>query len=90
MGSVKSHWKSVAVVWVFGAVCALLVGLLSDPGQYVAWIGLSAAGCTIVTLCIQLASGRPEGYVNRVTASIVGAIVVLGAATGIFALLGLV
>lgn len=90
MGSVKSQWKSVVGVWVFGAVCALLVGLLSHPGQYVAWIGLSAAGCTVVTLCIQLAGGRSDGYVNRVTASIVGAVVVLGAATGVFALLGIV
>ncbi|GAA3889772.1 hypothetical protein GCM10022381_34710 [Leifsonia kafniensis] len=85
----KRQWKSVAVVWLFSAVCVVLVGLLSDPGQYLAWIGLSAAGCTIMTLCIQLASGRPEGYVNRVTASIVGAVVVLGAATGVFAVLGL-
>jgi hypothetical protein len=90
MVSVNWQWKSVAVVWVLSAICVLLVGLLSDPGQYLAWLGLSAAGCTIVTLCIQLASGRPEGYVNRVTGSIVGAVVVLGAATGVFALLGLV
>ena len=89
MGSVKSQWKSVAVVWLLSAVCALLVGLLSIPGQYLAWIGLSAAGCTIVTLCIQLASGRPEGYVDRVTASIVGSVLVLGAATGVLVLVGL-
>lgn len=89
MGSVNRQWISVAVVWVLSAVCVLLVALLSDPGQYLAWMGLSVAGCTIVTLCIQLASGRPEGYVNRVTSSIVGAVIVLGTATGVFALIGL-
>ncbi|WBM81070.1 hypothetical protein KIV56_07435 [Cryobacterium breve] len=53
------------------------------------WIGLSLAGCTIGTLSIQLATGQKEGYVHRVTLSLVGAVIVLAAATGIFALAGL-
>ncbi|GAB3125040.1 hypothetical protein [Glaciibacter psychrotolerans] len=83
------QWISVAVVWLLGALCALVVGLLSSPGNYLAWIGLSLAGCTIATLCIQLATGQKKGYVSRVTASIVGATLVLAAATGVFALMGL-
>lgn len=90
IGSVNWQWKSVGVVWLLGAVCALLVGLLSNPANYLAWTGLSLAGCTIATLCIQLASGQKDGYVNRVTASIVGSTLVLGAASGIFVVIGLV
>lgn len=77
------------VVWVLAVVCAVLTGLLSSNSQVLVWIGLSLAGCTIATLCIQLATGRKEGYLNRVTTSIVGAVIVLGAATGIFAMIGL-
>jgi hypothetical protein len=42
-----------------------------------------------MTLSLQLATGRKEGYVSRVTTSIVGAVIVLAIATGIFALTGL-
>jgi len=86
---VNWQWKSVVVVWLFALACAVLTGLLSFPGQGLVWLGLSFAGCIIATLCIQLATGRKEGYVNRVTVSLVGAVVVLTGATGIFALAGL-
>jgi hypothetical protein len=52
-------------------------------------LGLTLAGCTVATLCIQIATRRKEGYVDRMTASIVGAVVVLAAASGVFALVGL-
>lgn len=77
------------VVWLLAIACAVLTGLLSAHGQVLVWTGISLAGCTIATLCIQLATGRKEGYVTRVTTSIVGAVVVLAAATGIFAMIGL-
>ncbi|MDJ0324257.1 hypothetical protein QMG61_10825 [Cryobacterium sp. PH31-AA6] len=83
------QWKSVVVVWLFALACAVLTGLLSLPGQGLVWLGLSFAGCVIGTLCVQLATGRKEGYVNRVTVSLVGAVVVLAGATGIFSLAGL-
>lgn len=76
-------------MWLLAVACAVLTGVFSAPGQELVWIGLSLAGCTLATLCVQLATGRKEGYVNRVTSSIVGAVVVLAFATGIFAAAGL-
>jgi hypothetical protein len=86
---VSWQWRSIVVVWLLALVFAVLVGLLAASGQELAWIGLSLAGCTILTLCMQIATGRKDGYVSRVTASIVGAVVVLAAATGVIALTGL-
>ena len=77
------------VVWVLALAGVVVIALTVEPGQSIAWIGVTAAVCTIVTLAIQIATGRKEGYVDRVTASIVGTVVVLGAATGIFVLAGL-
>ncbi|MCU1408430.1 MAG: hypothetical protein JWM23_510 [Microbacteriaceae bacterium] len=77
------------MVWLLALVFAVLVGLLAAPGQGLAWVGLSLAGCTILTLCVQIGTGRKDGYVSRVTASIVGAVIVLAAATGVFAVIGL-
>ncbi|TFB86945.1 hypothetical protein E3O44_07210 [Cryobacterium algoricola] len=85
----KWQWRSIGLVWAFAVVCSVLTGALAAPGHSIVWIGLSLAGCTIATLSIQLATGQKEGYVHRVTVSLVGVVVVLAAATGIFALAGL-
>ena len=77
------------VVWVLALAGVGVIATTAEPGQSIAWIGLTAAVCTIATLAIQIGTGRKEGYVDRVTASIVGTVVVLGAATGIFVLAGL-
>jgi len=77
------------MIWLVAAVCMVLTGLLVAPENRLVWTSLSLAGCTILTLAAQLSTGQKEGYVTRVTQSLVGAVVVLAAATGIFALIGL-
>ena len=83
------QWKSIGVVWLLAVVCAVLTGIFSARGEEIVWIGLSLAGCTLATLCVQLATGRKDGYVNRVTSSLVGAVIVLALTSAYFALLGL-
>jgi hypothetical protein len=77
------------MIWLVAAVCMVLTGLLVAPENRLVWTSLSLAGCTILTLGAQLSTGQKEGYVSRVTQSLVGAVVVLAVATGIFALIGL-
>jgi len=77
------------MIWLVAAVCMVLTGLLVAPENRLVWTSLSLAGCTILTLAAQLSTGQKEGYVSRVTQSLVGAVVVLAVATGIFALIGL-
>jgi hypothetical protein len=74
------------MIWLVAAVCAVLTGLLVAPENRLVWTGLSMAGCTILTLAAQLSTGQKEGYVSRVTQSLVGAVLVLSAATAIFVL----
>lgn len=78
------------MIWLVAAVGAVLTGVLVAPADRLVWISLSLAGCTILTLAAQLSTGQKEGYVHRVTLSLVGAVLVLGVATGLFALTGLV
>ena len=61
-----------------GAVCSVL---LATSASALGWIGLTLAGCTLVTLGLQIASGSKEGYVKRVTLSIAGSMVILMVAT---------
>ena len=85
-------WKrlSVVMIWLVAVICAVLTGVLVAPEDRLVWISLSLAGCTIITLAAQLSTGQKEGYVHRVTLSLAGSVLVLGAATGLFAVLGLV
>jgi len=66
-----------------------MTALLSPSGERLTWLGLTLAGCTLATLSLQIAAGEKVGYVHRVTVSITGAVVILAAATGIFALVSL-
>lgn len=76
------------MVWLLAVAGVILTGMLAPAGHALAGIGITLAGCTIVTLSLQISSGQKDGYVNRVTSSIAGTVIVLGLATGIFALLG--
>jgi len=89
-GSVSWKQLSVVTIWLVAIVCAVLTGVLVAPENRLVWLSLSLAGCTILTLAAQLSTGQKEGYVHRVTLSLVGVVVVLALATGLFALFGLV
>ena len=88
-GSVSWKQLSVVTIWLVAIVCAVLTGVLVAPENRLVWLSLSLAGCTILTLAAQLSTGQKEGYVHRVTLSLVGVVVVLALATGLFALIGL-
>ncbi len=70
-------------VWLFTAVGAVLTGAWASPGRYLVWLPMVLAGAIFLTFCIQLAAVQKEGLVDRMTASLVGAVVVLAAATAV-------
>jgi hypothetical protein len=74
-------------VWVLAVVAAVVIGAVSPRDEYLIWLPISLAVATFVTFAIQLSTLTREGFVNRVMASVGGAVVVLGLATGLFALL---
>lgn len=80
------RWQlTVIPVWLLTAVGALLVGFFSPAPQYLTWLPMVLAGAIFLTFCVQLAAVQKEGLVNRMTASLVGSVVVLAAATAILA-----
>jgi uncharacterized membrane protein len=78
---VNWHWRTIATVWLLAIIGAVLTGLLATPESALGWIGLTMAGCTLVTLGLQIGTGSKEWYVKRVTLSIAGALVILVLAT---------
>ncbi|WP_157412055.1 hypothetical protein [Agreia sp. Leaf283] len=77
--------KSVVPVWLVAVIGAVAVAALADPRNYLVFLPVVLGVCTLLTFGIQLGIRRKEGYVNRVTASATGAVVVLAVATIILA-----
>ncbi|MEO6942449.1 MAG: hypothetical protein ABI238_04315 [Terrimesophilobacter sp.] len=80
---------TVVPVWVLTIVGAIVIGVASKPDDYFTWLSIALAAAVLLTFAVQLATLTREGFVNRVMASLGGAVLILGIATGILALLRL-
>ncbi|MBH0008621.1 hypothetical protein [Salinibacterium sp. SWN1162] len=78
---------SVVPVWALSLVGTVIIGAVAAPESRVTWLAIVLAACVIFTFVVQLLIHRKEGFVARATASMVGALVVVAAATAIFALI---
>ena len=80
---------TVVPVWVLTIVGAIVIGVASSPDDYVTWLSIALAAAVLLTFAVQLSTLTREGFVNRVMASLGGAVLILGIATGILALVRL-
>lgn len=74
---------TVVPVWVLCLVASVTIGVASPADQYLTWLPIALAAAVLLTFCIQLSTLTKEGFVNRVMASIGGAVLVLGLATAV-------
>jgi hypothetical protein len=77
--------KSVVPVWLVAVLGAVAVAVLAEPENYLVFLPVVLGVTTLLTFGIQLGIRRKEGYVNRVTASTTGAVVILVLATVVLA-----
>jgi hypothetical protein len=77
--------KSVVPVWLVAALGAIAIAVYAAPSVYLVLLPVVLGVTTLLTFGIQLGIRRKEGYVNRVTASATGVVVILGLATVILA-----
>ncbi|SDQ86669.1 hypothetical protein SAMN04487847_2797 [Microbacterium sp. cf332] len=68
----------VVAVWIIAAVAAVLVGVLAPVETRAVWMPVALGGCLIVAFGVQLALGRSRGFIERVAASVLGALLVMG------------
>lgn len=80
----------IVAVWVLAAVIAVVIGIVAVPDWRGAWLGVGLGGCLIAAFAIQLSPGRPEGFIERVAASVLGAALVMGVISLGFGLAALV
>lgn len=74
---------TVVPVWVLCIIASVAIGVASPPDQYLTWLPIALAAAVLVTFSIQLSTLTKEGFVNRVMASLGGAVLVLGLATAV-------
>ncbi|QLD10951.1 hypothetical protein [Microbacterium oleivorans] len=68
----------VVAVWVVAAVAAVLVGAFAPVETRAVWMPVALGGCVIAAFGVQLALGRSRGFIERVAASVLGALLVMG------------
>ncbi|MGV8969903.1 MAG: hypothetical protein ACOH1J_05590 [Microbacteriaceae bacterium] len=74
---------SIVPIWVLSVVGGITIGALAPQEKYLDALPILLAVCIVATFCIQLAIQRKEGFVNRVMASIAGAVVILAVVTAV-------
>lgn len=68
----------IVLVWAVAVVVALVIGVLASPPTRVAWMPLGFAGCMVLAFVVQLSGGRSDGFIQRVAASVLGALLAMG------------
>lgn len=74
----RGGFGAIVAVWVAGAVFAVAIGLLVPSDARGAWMPIGLAACILMAFVVQLRSGHPERFLYRVSASVLGALVVMG------------
>lgn len=77
------RWHSIWPIWALAAVGAVVVAVLV-PVDRTVWLPIVLGGCVLAAFGVQLGSPNQKGLVDRLFASVGGAIVVLAGATIVF------
>lgn len=68
----------VIAVWVVAALGGIGVGLFVPAEWRAAWLTVALGVCVVLAFAVQLAYGRSQGFTERVAASALGALLVMG------------
>ncbi|GAA2008508.1 hypothetical protein [Microbacterium ulmi] len=86
----RRTFAGVIVVWVVAALIAISVGAFVPPEWRAAWLATGLGGSVLLSFAVQLSYGRSQGFTERVAASVLGALVVMGVISLGFALASIV
>ena len=90
--NLRSPLIGIAAVWIVSALIAVAVGIVAPLDQRVGWLCVGLGITLIVAFAVQIFSAPAQGFIGRMGASMLGALVVMGlvsAGFGLAALSGL-
>lgn len=85
----RGTFGGVVAVWAVAALIGIAIGMFAPADWMPEWVGLGLAGCLVLSFAVQLAFGHTERFIQRVAASALGALVVLGLLSAGFGLAAL-
>lgn len=74
----RRTFGGIIAVWVAAVVIAVAIGIFVPPEWRAQWLILGVGGCLLLSFGVQLWSGRSQGFTERVAASVLGSLVVMG------------
>ncbi len=74
----RRTFGGIVAVWIIAAVVGVVIGVFVGDAFRAAWLAVGLGGCLVLAFAIQLWSGRSRGFTERVAASILGALLVMG------------
>ena len=77
-------------VWVASALMGVAIGLFVPADWRAAWLAIALAACLILSFTVQLWYGHSHRFVQRVAASVLGSLLVLGLISAGFGLAAIV
>jgi CDP-diglyceride synthetase len=80
----------IVAVWVVAAVAGVAIGVLVPEDWRAAWLLVALGGCLVLSFAVQLWYGRSQQFIERVAASVLGALVVLGVISAGFGLAAII
>jgi len=80
----------VIAVWVVAALAGIAIGIFVPADDRAAWLTVGLGATLVLAFTIQLSYGRSQQFVERVAASVLGALVVLGVISAGFGLAAIV
>ena len=90
MAGMSLLMRSVVPVWILSVLAVVAVGLFVPASSYLVFLPVVLGLALVVTFGIQLIVPVRKGFVDRVCASLGGAVVVLALATAVLAPLAFV
>lgn len=87
----RSPFVGLVVTWAVAAVGAILIGVVAPDDLLMTWYAIGFGICVLLSFAVQLFRGETRGFILRVSAGSLGALLVMGivsAGFGVAALFG--
>lgn len=82
----RNAFRGVIVVWAVSLVAAVALGFALPEDVRVGWLLITFGAVVLLSFAVQLSYARPQGFIVRVAASVIGALVLMGLVSAVFAI----
>ncbi|MFE6997489.1 hypothetical protein ACFVAE_16120 [Microbacterium sp. NPDC057659] len=74
----RNAYVGVYVVWGIALVTSIVLGIALPEDDRVPWMLVAFGVVVLLSFAVQLWFGRVEGFIVRVSASVIGALLIMG------------